>query len=315
MPSLPPLRVPEAAVDALVAAHTDLRIERDADPNAQPADGSVYAVAYAAARRLGFVAADAAVVASAWVRRAARVGFDPRDWPDDATGDFGLTRHPQPFAPCPSALGLYAVLPSADWVARMAAAGVPTLQLRFKHDDPARIHAEVSAAVRAVQGTSARLFINDHWRAALDAGAYGVHLGQEDLSTLTPEDIHTLRTSGLRLGISTHGYAEMVRAWQLGPSYLALGAIYPTTLKAMPTAPQGPGRLRMYARLAHGLPTVAIGGIGLEQLPEVASSGVGAFAVVRAIIGAGDPQAAARELMTAWARLRPQGQTPPNDPL
>ena len=295
---------PEAAVDALVAAHADKALARDADPHVRPADGSLYAVTFAAARRLGFVPDDAAVLASAWVRRCARLGFDPRDWPDDATQDFGLPLHPAPFAPCPHELGLYAVLPDAAWVARMAAAGVPTLQLRFKHDDPARIAAEVQAAVRAVQGTPARLFINDHWRAALQAGAYGVHLGQEDLQALTPDDIAELRASGLRLGISTHGYAEMVRAWRLGPSYLALGAIYPTTLKAMPSAPQGPARLSAYARLAQRLPTVAIGGIGLQQLPEVARSGVGSFAVVRAIVQAPDPEAAARELMQRWQALR-----------
>lgn len=295
---------PEAAVQAIADAHAELRIERDADPHATPADDSVYAVTYAAARRLGFVPDDAAVLASAWVRRVARGGFDPHDWPDDAAQDFGLALHPAPFAPCPRELGLYAVLPDAAWVARMAAVGVPTLQLRFKHDDPARIAAEVEAAVRAVQGTPARLFINDHWRAALQAGAYGVHLGQEDLQALTPDDIAELRESGLRLGISTHGYAEMVRAWRLGPSYLALGAVYPTTLKAMPTAPQGPGRLRAYARLAQRLPTVAIGGIGLEQLPEVACSGVGSFAVVRALVQAADPEAAARELMLRWEALR-----------
>lgn len=294
---------PEAAVQAIADAHAELRIERDADPHATPADDSVYAVTYAAARRLGFVPADAAIVAGAWVRRAARMGLQAHDWPDDPQ-DFGLALHPQPFAPCPHDMGLYAVLPNADWVARMAAAGVPTLQLRFKHDDPARIAREVQAAVRAVEGTPARLFINDHWRAALDVGAYGVHLGQEDLDTLGPDEIATLRASGLRLGISTHGYAEMVRAWRLGPSYIALGAVLPTTLKAMPTAPQGVGRLRAYARLLHALPTVAIGGIGLAELPAVAASGVGAFAVVRAIVQAPDPQEATHALMQRWSALR-----------
>jgi thiamine-phosphate pyrophosphorylase len=108
----------------------------------------------------------------------------------------------------------------------------------------------------------------------------------------------------LRLGISTHGYAELVRAWRLGPSYLALGAVFPTTLKAMPTAPQGVGRLRAYAHLVRAVPTVAIGGIGLTELPAVAASGVGAFAVVRAIVQAPDPEAAARALMQRWGELR-----------
>ncbi|MDM7456121.1 MAG: thiamine phosphate synthase [Tepidimonas sp.] len=305
------LDAPLDAVATIVQLHRGLLIERDAEPNATPANHTVSAVAYAAARRLGFVDADAHCVAQAWARRSANRPFDPTDWPDDPA-DFGFDLPAARFAPCPHRLGLYAVLPDATWVARMARAGVPTLQLRFKHPDPERIAHEVRAAVSAVRGTPARLFINDHWREAIEAGAYGVHLGQEDLDTLTADDLARLRHCGLRLGISTHGYAEMARAWRIGPSYLALGAVFPTTLKAMPTAPQGPQRLTHYARLARDLPTVAIGGIGLAELPAIAASGVGSFAVVRAITGATDPEAAAAELMRTWARLRasPHGQGP-----
>ena len=109
----------------------------------------------------------------------------PASWPSVAQ-DFGLQARPHaaPFAACPQQLGLYAVLPDAAWVGRMARAGVPTVQLRFKSDDTAAIAREVRAAVQAVQGTDALLFINDHWREAIAAGAYGAHLGQEDLDAL-----------------------------------------------------------------------------------------------------------------------------------
>ena len=76
----------------------------------------------------------------------------------------------------------------------------------------AAVAREVRAAVEAVKGTNARLFINDHWQAALDAGAYGIHVGQEDLDVIGQRDLETIRASGTRLGVSTHGYAEMVRA-------------------------------------------------------------------------------------------------------
>ena len=174
---------------------------------------------------------------------------------------------------------------------------MPTLQLRFKSGDVAAIGTEVRAAVDAVEGTASRLFINDHWRIAIEAGAYGVHLGQEDLDTLSPDDLERIRHAGLRLGLSTHGYAEMLRADAVGPSYLALGAVYPTTLKAMPTAPQGPGRLAAYARLMHGRSLVAIGGIDEARFAEVLPSNVGAIAVVRAVIAAADPEAAAQRMM------------------
>ncbi|TSE36398.1 thiamine phosphate synthase [Tepidimonas charontis] len=308
-PCFPTLSAAADAAQAIARLHAALAIARDADPDAQPVDASVRAAAYAAARRLGFIDADAQCLAAAWERRCRALPFDPHDWPDDPA-DFDLSIPSASFAPCPAHLGLYAVLPDADWIGRMARAGVPTLQLRFKHTDRDRIAQEVRAAVAAVRGTPARLFINDHWREAIAAGAYGVHLGQEDLDALTPADVQQLRASGLRLGISTHGYAEMQRAWSFGPSYLALGAVFPTTLKAMPTAPQGPARLAHYARLARALPTVAIGGIGLAELPAVAASGVGSFAVVRALTAAADPEAAARALMQAWQRLRTDTATP-----
>src|SRR6202008_3448807 len=119
----------------------------------------------------------------------------------------------------------------------------------FKSDDAAAIEREVQAAVEAVRGTEALLFINDHWKVAIAAGAYGIHLGQEDLDALLPEQLAQLRTSGARLGVSTHGYAEMVRADKVSPSYIAMGAVYPTTLKKMATAPQGVARLAAYDRL------------------------------------------------------------------
>ena len=293
---------PADAVRAIVQAHAALGLDSNRDPDAQPASDAVRDLVFAAARRLGFIPADAQCVAAAWERQTERTGrFDPSQWPADAD-DFGLsTSDDAPrFADAPHALGVYAVLPSAHWVRRMAAAGLRTVQLRFKSSDPDAIQQEVSDAVAAVRGTDTHLYINDHWRVAVEAGAYGVHLGQEDLDALAPEDLARLRASGVRLGVSTHGYAEMVRAYAVRPSYIAMGAVFPTTLKAMPTPPQGLGRLGAYARLLSHLPTVAIGGIGIEHLDDIARTGVGSFAVVRAITGAPDPERAVAALQTAW---------------
>ncbi|QMV73765.1 thiamine phosphate synthase [Comamonas piscis] len=260
---------------------------------------AVYAGALAACSTLGFIAIDAACIASAWSAQAARTGqFDAQAWPVEAA-DFGLrpSGGPQAFVPCPQQLGLYAVLPTAEWVGRMARAGVPTVQLRFKSDDAQAITAEIAAAVAAVEETSALLFINDHWRHAIAAGSYGVHLGQEDLDALSAAELAELRASGVRLGVSTHGYAEMVRASQAQPSYIAMGAVFPTTLKKMATVPQGLARLERYAALTRSYPQVAIGGISAAEFPLVRESGVGSIAVVRAIVNADDPEAAAADLM------------------
>lgn len=286
---------------AIVAAHADKAIPVEGTPALHYSrEDSVYRSAKQAALALGFIDLDAECVAQAWQAQVQRTGrFDPSQWPDEPS-DFGLRPWPraEAFPSCPQALGLYAVLPTAEWVGRMARAGVPTVQLRFKSDDAAAVRHEVQAAVEAVRGTAALLFINDHWREAIAAGAYGVHLGQEDMEVA---DFAALRAAGLRLGLSSHGYAEMVRADRLGPSYIAMGAVYPTTLKRMATAPQGPGRLAAYARLMRHYPGVAIGGISAAELPAIKATGVGSLAVVRALTGAPDPEQAARQLMAAWA--------------
>ena len=280
------------------AAYADFAAQSAPAPQS---DDPVYHAALAACSTLGFIAQDADCLARAWAAQTRRLGsFDAAHWPDDGQ-DFGLQPRPhtQAFAPCPEALGLYAVLPDATWVGRMARAGVPTVQLRYKSDEAAAIAREVRAAVEAVRGTGALLFINDHWRDAIAAGAYGVHLGQEDLDALTPDELAQLRASGLRLGVSTHGYAEMLRADKASPSYIAMGAVFPTTLKKMATVPQGVARLAAYTRLMSGYPQVAIGGIGLAQFAQVLTTGVGSVAVVRAIVAAADPEAAAAQLMAA----------------
>ena len=264
-----------------------------------------FAASLMAARLLGFLEHDAQCVAQAWAAQTQRTGsFDPAAWPEEPA-DFGLSTEPSAsaFPNCPQALGLYAVLPDAAWVARMVALGVPTVQLRFKSDDAAAVQREVQAAVNAVQGSQSLVFINDHWEAAIEAGAYGVHLGQEDMQDAPLERI---RASGLRLGLSSHGYVEMLRAAQHEPSYIALGAVFPTTLKRMETAPQGLGRLNKYARLMRHRSLVAIGGIDLAAMPSVLQSGVGSVAVVRAITGAEDVAASVRQLQACMQAAEPR---------
>ncbi|WP_432731573.1 thiamine phosphate synthase [Variovorax sp. W6] len=296
-----------AVAQAIVAAH-GLRFGAiTSAPVSAPSfssDDPVYRGAKRACSALGFIEIDAECLAHAWRAQTQRLSsFDAALWPD-APEDFGMRPFPpaardDAFPPCRERLGLYAVLPDAQWVGRMARAGVPTVQLRFKSDDSAAVEREVQAAVEAVQGTGALLFINDHWRVAIAAGAYGIHLGQEDLDALSPDELAQLRASGLRLGVSTHGYAEMVRADKVSPSYIAMGAVYPTTLKKMATAPQGVARLGAYARLLRGYPQVGIGGIDAVRLPEVLATGVGSVAVVRALVAADDPEATAAQWITA----------------
>ncbi|WP_439517473.1 thiamine phosphate synthase [Hydrogenophaga sp.] len=296
----------EAMARAIVDAHRDalaLPVQPHAEPMSVQTGDEVFTAALRAAQALGFVPDDALCVARAWSRQVQRTGrFDARHWPDEPA-DFGMAPHPRPdaFAACPMALGLYAVMPDAAWTIRMARAGVPTVQLRFKSTDADAVRAEVRATVAGVQGTGARLFINDHWQEAIDAGAYGVHLGQEDLQAMTPAALDAIRHAGLRLGLSTHGYAEMMIAERHSPSYIALGAVFPTTLKLMATAPQGTGRLAAYSRLLRDVPRVAIGGIDLGRLSAVLATGVGSVGVVRALMAESDVDATVATWNAAFA--------------
>jgi thiamine-phosphate pyrophosphorylase len=286
----------DTLAQAIISAHRHLALATDAPSVVQFSRNSeAYRAAKQAACALGFIEPDAECVAKAWDAQSERTGeINPMHWPDKAV-NFGLRPWPRDdaFAACPHQLGLYAVLPDAAWVGRMARVVVPTVQLRFKSDNAEEIKKEVSAAVEAVKGTQALLFINDHWQAAMDAGAYGVHLGQEDMDIA---NLNAIKAAGLRLGLSSHGYAEMVRADQVSPSYIAMGAVFATTLKRMVTPPQGAGRLHAYARLMQDYPLVAIGGIDPGRMNDVLASGVGSVAVVRALVTAAQPEEVASAL-------------------
>jgi thiamine-phosphate pyrophosphorylase len=175
------------------------------------------------------------------------------------------------------------------------------VQLRYKGEETALRAVEVRKAVDAISGTDALLFINDHWRFAIECDAYGVHLGQDDVAE---SDLDAIRQAGLRLGISTHGIYEMLCAHACKPSYIALGAIYATATKLRPTAPQGLRRLKQYVRLmSPHYPLVAIGGIDLSRIREVWAAGVDCAAVLRAIVDADDPGRATMDLLAKTPQL------------
>ncbi|WP_145593879.1 thiamine phosphate synthase [Yersinia aleksiciae] len=199
-----------------------------------------------------------------------------------------------PFAATEHRLGLYPVVDSLVWITRLLASGVTTLQLRIKDLDETQVEQDIAAAIELGKRYNARLFINDYWWLAIKHGAYGVHLGQEDLAIA---DLVAIQQAGLRLGVSTHDEQELARARELRPSYIALGHIFPTQTKQMPSAPQGVEALTRQVSNTPDYPTVAIGGISLARTPQVLASGVGSVAVVSAITQAADWQLATAQLL------------------
>jgi thiamine-phosphate pyrophosphorylase len=187
----------------------------------------------------------------------------------------------------------YPVVDSVAWVARLALLGAGTIQLRAKNLNDSEALQTVTDALEMVRGTPAKLVVNDYWRAAIVAGAKHLHLGQEDLAAA---DLAAIRDAGLTLGISTHDDAELATALRAKPDYIALGPIFPTTLKSMRFAPQGIAKITEWKKRIGGLPLVAIGGIKLEQAREIFAAGADSIAVVSDITQNAEPDARVR----AW---------------
>lgn len=206
--------------------------------------------------------------------------------------EVGFPKYDVPFATCPEHLGLYPVVDSAEWVARLLSLGVKTVQLRIKTDKPddetnTALCEEIKRACFLGRSFHARVFIDDHAKLAIKYGAYGVHLGMEDLKNA---DLMSIHAAGLRLGVSTHGIYEVCKALTLNPSYIALGHIFPTQTKVMESQPQGLVKLAYQAQMLKGkFPTVAIGGIKLKDADKIMHSAVGSIAVVTAITKATEP--------------------------
>jgi hydroxymethylpyrimidine kinase / phosphomethylpyrimidine kinase / thiamine-phosphate diphosphorylase len=286
--------------------------------------GCVFASTVAAAMARGFVSMEALIIAKMATTHALRhayaagQGAGPvRPWSDFAQHIENLPTFSLPrdstqtpllkFEPLTDAdLGLYAVVDSADWVQRVLAFGVKTVQLRIKTPVLVDIRREVRQSVQYAKAAKAQLFINDHWQLAIEEGAYGVHLGQEDLHVA---DLQAIAQAGLRLGLSTHCYWEVCRAWALQPSYIACGPMYATQSKDMPWLPQGTHNVAYWNALLPQ-PLVAIGGINVERAAQARQAGAAGVAVISAITAAASPEAAIMALKQAIDDVKTRIITP-----
>jgi thiamine-phosphate pyrophosphorylase len=187
----------------------------------------------------------------------------------------------------------YPVVDTIAWLKRLTALGVGTVQLRAKDLDDAAATTLFREALAVTAGTSTKLVVNDYWRVAIDLKAQHLHLGQEDLAEA---DVAAIRRAGLTLGLSTHDDEELETALRAKPDYIALGPIFPTTLKSMRFAPQGIPKLTTWKQRIGDIPLVAIGGIKFEQAAEIYAAGADSIAVVSDVTQNADPDARVR----AW---------------
>ncbi|WP_181707433.1 thiamine phosphate synthase [Chthonobacter rhizosphaerae] len=193
----------------------------------------------------------------------------------------------------------YQIVDRAHWLPRLLPLGLKLVQLRIKDLDPDHRRQEIREALAACRAAGATLVVNDFWRDAIDLEAGYVHLGQEDLAEA---DVAAIRRAGLKLGVSTHSHEELETALAADPDYVALGPVYPTTLKVMPWAPQGLERVTEWKRLIGDRPLVAIGGLTLERAEAVAAAGADTLSVVSDVLSNPSPEARLRAWLAAAER-------------
>ena len=179
------------------------------------------------------------------------------------------------------------------WAA--ARGGATIVQLRDKSGDVRRMLALAREMKAALAPFGVPLVVNDRVDVALAAEAHGAHVGQEDLPA---EDARRLLGEAAILGLS-HKTPDEVAASPVDTlGYAAIGGIFPTTSKQ-----QGASGLAAFARMAVAmrarapeLPIVGIAGITAENAASVIAAGADGVAVISAVCGADDPEAAARKL-------------------
>ncbi|MBG0801563.1 thiamine phosphate synthase [Methylocystis sp. H4A] len=190
----------------------------------------------------------------------------------------------------------YLIVDDADWLSRLLPQGVKLVQLRVKDRSEADVRAQIATARKTCARHGAQLVVNDYWRLAMEEGCDFVHLGQGDLDAA---DIPALRRAGVRIGVSTHDGAELGRALSLEADYVALGPIYPTLLKQMAFAPQGLARLGAWKAQIGAPPLVAIGGLTPQRAIAALAAGADSACVVTDILRNAEPEARAREWLSA----------------
>ena len=202
--------------------------------------------------------------------------------------------------------GLYPVVDDVSWIKTVLSLGVKTVQLRIKNPEQADIEEQIIKAIELGRQYDAQVFINDYWQLAIKHKAFGIHLGQEDIEIA---DLQAISDAGICLGLSTHDDSELLKVKALNPSYLALGHIFPTPTKDMPSQPQGLVNLAKNQQLAGDTPTVAIGGIDLTVAEQVWQTGVDSIAVVRAITQASNVE----EVITQFTAILAKPREKQND--
>ena len=182
----------------------------------------------------------------------------------------------------------------ADFVSACIAGGVDVVQLREKHLEARSLLPRARLAGEVCRDLGVPFVLNDRPDLALEAGADGVHVGQDDAPVSLARRI--LGPDAI-VGLSTHGPDDLAAAASEDVTYISAGPVEPT-----PTKPGRPGTGMGYATVASArsaVPVFVTGGVTPERIPALVAAGVRHFVVVRFLTQASDPAAAARALRDA----------------
>jgi len=191
--------------------------------------------------------------------------------------------------------GLYAIVRSEDEARAAIAGGARVVQVRVK-DAPADAVLEVARSAVALARGRALVIVNDRADLALLSGADGVHVGDDDLPVA---EARRLVGDALLVGRTCRTADEARAAIAAGADHVGFGPIFPSRTKPIALPPRGLEALRDVAA-SLGAPVVAISGIDLSNVAEVARAGAACAAVVEAIFGAGDWTENAARLAAAF---------------
>ena len=185
--------------------------------------------------------------------------------------------------------GLYAVTPQGPGIekkVRLALeGGIALLQYRSRARDP----SQAAVIARLAREFGVPLIINDDLELALKLGADGAHLGREDGDLASARR----RLGGRLLGVSCYDDAGLARAAvKAGADYVAFGSVFASPTK--PQAVRAPLRLFQDAK-SLGVPLAAIGGITLENAPQLIAAGADLLAVISDLFDAPDIRQRARD--------------------
>ncbi|MCK9583067.1 MAG: thiamine phosphate synthase [Endomicrobiales bacterium] len=171
---------------------------------------------------------------------------------------------------------------NVEVVRAMLEGGAKIIQYREKYASKKHKYNECVQIIELVKEFGAYLIVNDDIDIAMLVGAYGIHLGQDDLPI---EQARKIVGSKMIIGISTHSPAQAEAAVQGGAGYIGVGPIFATKTKVNVCDAVGLEYLD-YAVKNIKIPFVAIGGIKTHNLDMVLNKGAKCVAMVTEIVGA-----------------------------